>query len=54
MCVLGRAGGGGGGGGWKREGEARSCEIMCVWVCVCMDAAEEEEGQSEICNALLN
>ena len=38
---------------WEREGETRGCEIVCMCVCGCGDAGEEE-GQSEICNALLN
>ena len=49
-----------GGDDWERErGEARGCEIVCMCMCVgargctCVDAGVGE-GQSEICNALLN
>ena len=47
----------GGGERLGERGEVRGCEIvgMCVGVCVCTCVdAEEGEGWSEICNALLN
>ena len=37
-------GGGGGGGGFAS---------VCMWVWECVCRCREEEGQSEICNALL-
>ena len=41
-----------GGRAWNERGEARGCEMVGVHVCACVDA-EEGQGQSEICSALL-
>ena len=51
--------GGGGVGDWKREGDARGCEIVCVRVCVLvwMQGRSSDRVRylmSEIFNALLS